>query len=303
MHNRENWDDLRFVLAVTRHGSVTAAARELGVNHATVLRRVALFEQRNGLELFVKTVRGYQVAKGHQRILDALRDVENSVQGIGRAVQGTQAPLGGTVRVTSTDTFCHAVLPAIVTQIREATKNLRIELISNNAHLDLARLDADLVVRPAPQLPPDLDGTSPAQLGFALYAAKGNIPDVWLGLSGLLARTGTARWMEKHVTAEQISATGDSFLTLQELAAKAVGRVYLPCFVGDPDTRLVRIESDGVVPISVPIWVAGHRELVDVPRIRAVREIICSALTAARSQLLGEPPDKSANIAGQSGGR
>ena len=263
-----------------------------------MLRRVASFEKKNGLELFVKTVRGYQVAKGNQRILDALKDVETAVHGIGRAVQGVQAPLGGTVRVTSTDTFCHAVLPPIVTQIREATKNLRIELISNNAHLDLARLDADLVVRPTPQLPPDLDGTSPAQLGFALYAAKGNIPDVWLGLSGLLARTCAARWMEKHVTEEQISATGDSFLTLQELAAKAVGRVFLPCIVGDPDTRLVRIESDAT-PISVPIWVAGHRELVDVPRIRAVREIICTALTAARSQLLGEPPVSSGNIAGQ----
>ena len=56
MHSKIDWDDLRYVLAVYRNGSVTKAARELNVNHATVIRRVAAFEDATGLQLFEKTV-------------------------------------------------------------------------------------------------------------------------------------------------------------------------------------------------------------------------------------------------------
>ncbi len=61
MHS-DNWDDLRYVLAVAETGSVSGAARRLGVNHATVLRHVAAYEARHGIELFDKSARGYAVS-------------------------------------------------------------------------------------------------------------------------------------------------------------------------------------------------------------------------------------------------
>ncbi len=67
MHSKENWDDLRYILAVAEHGSVSATARHLGVNHATVLRHVAAFEARHQIELFEKSARGYgcmRIVKG-----------------------------------------------------------------------------------------------------------------------------------------------------------------------------------------------------------------------------------------------
>ncbi|MBS0563422.1 MAG: LysR family transcriptional regulator, partial [Proteobacteria bacterium] len=73
---RANWDDLRFVLAVIQEGSVSAAARVIGVNHATVLRRVAAFEAAHGLALFDKTARGYRIPPDRAQVIEAARDVD-----------------------------------------------------------------------------------------------------------------------------------------------------------------------------------------------------------------------------------
>ena len=77
---REDWDDLRMILAVAEAGSVSAAARGLGVNHATVLRRIAAFERATGIELFDKTARGYTVPEDRQRIVEAIGEVDAAIQ-------------------------------------------------------------------------------------------------------------------------------------------------------------------------------------------------------------------------------
>ena len=169
MH-KENWDDLRFVLAVARHGSVSAAARVLGVNHATVLRRIAAFEDRHGSTLFDKTPQGYSIPKERDQVIEAAQDVENAVLAVERLIEGVHAPLKGRVRVTSTDTFCATLLPDCLMDLRKTASDLQIEVITSNAHLDLARLDADVTIRPTLKLPPELRGQVVADLAFGIYA-------------------------------------------------------------------------------------------------------------------------------------
>lgn len=286
MHNRENWDDLRFVLAVAEAGSVSAAARVLNVNHATVLRRVATFEERHSAEIFDKTASGYAIRGDRLRVIDAAREVENAVQAVKRVISGAQAPLRGVVRVTSTDTFCHHVLPPIIARMQQNARELHIELLSTNAHLDLARLHADITVRPAANLGEDLRGQAPAQLGFDVYAKPGSADDKWLALSGPLARSRVINWIADNVPPDAITGSGDSFPTLKELAATGLGQAILPCVIGDADPRLERRRGRvSVMPIN--IWVASHTDLVDVPRIRAVRDLLTEALAADAPRLAG----------------
>ena len=113
MH-RDNWDDLRYVLAVSETGSVSAASRMLKVNQATVLRRIAAFEDRQGAEVFERSPQGYQVPSDRLRLVEAAREVRNAIDTVGRILQGAEAQLSGVVRVTSTDTFCISVLPDVV---------------------------------------------------------------------------------------------------------------------------------------------------------------------------------------------
>jgi DNA-binding transcriptional LysR family regulator len=284
MH-RSNWDDLRFVLAVAQNGSVSAAARSLGVNHATVLRRVAAFEARHGSAIFNRTARGYTIAPNQMPVIEAAREVEAAVHSVSRQIEGAKAPLHGLVRVTSTDTFCNGLLPPIIARLHREAPDLQIELLCSNAHIDLTRMQADVTVRPAMTLPEDLTGTVAARLGFAVYGGP-NGSAGWLGLSGVLARSAPGMWMATQDFGGRVNGSADSFLTLRELIAAGLGHGILPCILGNTDTRLVRLR-DRMPEIAVDIWVASHADLADVPRVHAVRQHLAAALTAQAAALLG----------------
>lgn len=285
MH-RSNWDDLRFVLAVAEAGSVSGAARRLGVNHATVLRRIAGFEERAGIVLFDKGARGYDVPVDRKRVLDAAREVATAIQGVERALRGAQAPLSGVVRVTSTDSLCQVVLPPIVAELRRDAPELRIELLGSNAHVDLGRIQADITVRPAEKLPEDLMGESPAKLAFGAYGARGGATTDWLGLAGPLTRSAPGRWIETHVDPRDFAGAADSFLVLREMVAAGQGVAILPAILGEGDARL-EPRPDLFPGISVPIWVASHVDLAGVPRLAQVRARLVGALGARAAALQG----------------
>lgn len=284
---RENWDDLRFVLAVAEEGSVSAAARRLGVNHATVLRRVAAYEAAAGLVVFDRTARGYSVPPPMGRLIDAAREVDRAVQAVGRALRGTLAPLSGEVRVTSTDSLCQSVLAPIVARLRVESPHLNVELLCSNAHLDLARTHADITVRPAHALPDDLVGESAAVLGFGLFRKRGTATTDWLGLSGPAGRSRIGRWIEENVDPARIVARADSFLVLRELAAAGLGLAGMPDFIGAEHPGLERVT--GVLPdLAVDIWVASHSDLAEIPRIAAARSLLTQAVAEQAARLRGE---------------
>lgn len=274
-----NWDNLRFVLAVAEDGSVSAAARRLGVNHATVLRRVAAFEEEQGGPVFEKTATGYRVLPDRATVIDAARDVANSVLVVERLMHGARAPLRGVVRVASTDSLCQMVLPPLIAELNRLSPELRVDLMSSNGHLDFSRLQADITVRPAERLPEDMTGEICTRFAFHPYGAPG-VENRWLGLTGPLARSNPARWITANVAPEAIVAGADSFLVLREMARAGMGLAVLPGYVGDSCPGLER--RDGLMPASsVPVWVATYGALRQVPRIRIVCDRIREFLAAS----------------------
>ena len=286
MH-KENWDDLRFMLAVAENGSVSSAARVLGVNHATVLRRISAFEARHGGKIFDRTPQGYVIPPDRKKVVDAAREVEAAVHSLDRLIKGAQAPLRGTVRVTSTDTLCHGLLPEMLSGLARKAGDLRFELICSNSHLDLGRLDADIAVKPATELQDGLVGALGARLGFAVY---GDADLAWLGMSGAIARSKPAQWLTEKVREKDFVSKADSFLTLREMVAAGVGKSVLPCVLGDADPRIDKVE-DGMPDMSVGIWVACHPDMADVPRIRAVYRLLLEELTDRSDVFLGMTRD------------
>lgn len=281
-----DWDDLRFVLAVAEAGSLSAAARQLGVNHATVLRRIDGFEARAGLALFDRTPRGYRVAAQRKRVIEKMKQVESAVLATERAIVAAQSPLAGVVRVTSTDSLCVGILPGIVSALESEIEGLIIDLSSQNLHVDLARLDADVAVRPARDLPDDLVGTQAGRMGFGIYTAAGQGPDRWLGFTNALARTWLSEVFDAAAGEDKVVARSDSFLVLREMAAGARGRAILPCLLGDPDPRLQRLDDPGSLP-DTPVWVASHADFAQVPRVRTIRALLTAALAAQGDILAG----------------
>lgn len=281
-----NWDDIRYVLAVAESGSVSAAARALGVNHATVLRRIAAFETAQGAPVFDRTGQGYVVPPDRLRVIEAAREAAQAVDTVMRHMQGAGTGAQG-VRLTSTDSLCVSVLPGVAAELAAGDPPLEVELLAANSHLDLARLAADVAVRPALSLPPDLVGEQAGVMAFAVYHAAGGLtrPD-WLGLRGTLARSVAARWMADVAGDAPVGGGADSFLVLRELAAAGLGRTVLPCVLGDGDPRLSR-DPAHVIEAAAPVWVASHVDLAQTRRLRLIRARILQAVTARADLLAG----------------
>src|SRR3546814_2348607 len=99
----KNWEDLRVFLAVARAGSLSGAARTLGLNHSTVFRRIAVFEARLGVLLFERLPTGYLLTPAGEELQDGALRIEEEIASLSRKVSGQDMRLSGTVRVTTID--------------------------------------------------------------------------------------------------------------------------------------------------------------------------------------------------------
>lgn len=277
MH-RQNWDDLRFVLAVAETGSVSEAARNLGVTHATVLRRVASFEERHGEPMFLRGARGYSVLPDKLAVFEAAQEIENAVMAVDRLLTGSAA-LKGPVRITSTDSLCQTVLPRIIRDISEAYPDLQVSLNSANRHLDFSRLAADITVRPAEQLEDSLIGTKAGALAFGVYRAKSGTaePEKWLTLEGPLARSKPGQWMASNLRKSQFGVGSDSFMVQLSLVAAGAGQSFLPTMVAQGDPRLVEVKTD-MDRMAVPVWVGSAADMAHTPKVKRVSAMLADGL-------------------------
>src|SRR3954453_6205324 len=100
-----DWDDFRFVLAIVRGGSVSAAAKQLGVDHATVIRRVDRLEKHLSAKLFDRRKTGYLLTEAGQRVADSAEAMESTIVANQEQVGGSRAHLTGTVRIGAPDGF------------------------------------------------------------------------------------------------------------------------------------------------------------------------------------------------------
>ena len=127
-------------------------------------------------------------------------------------------------------------------------------------------------------------GVAAAERGLDVYAAAG-APGGWLGVAGALSRAPGGRWANAQARDAAVAVT-DSYLVLRAMLAQGLGRSALPCILGDADPRLRRL-GIAVAPRSVPIWVASHPDLAEVPRIAATRRALIAALGAEAGRLMG----------------
>lgn len=125
-------DDLRYVLAVAEHGGLAAAARVLGVNHTTVLRRVNALEEAQGLRLFERLPTGYALTAGGEEMLAAARQLSSVVTDLERHLAGRDLRVEGRLRVATTDTLAASMLPRHLGSFRARYPGIVVELAVGN---------------------------------------------------------------------------------------------------------------------------------------------------------------------------
>lgn len=286
MTHRVGWDDLRYALAVAEGGSVAAAARRLGVNHTTVLRRIQAFEKTHGIRLFDRLPTGYALTAAGEQLAAAARQIDDTVSTLERHITRQDVKLEGVIRMTTTDTFMTSILPRHLASFRLAHPRITIELALTNTRLNLTKRDADIAVRPAKMPPSPLVGHRVSTVGFAIYAADSylvNRPNgrleeyTWLAGDEVLANSPVAAWMHKNVPEAKVAFRADSFVALCKAAEAGIGVAALPCCLADRVTTLKRLRGP-VDELSTGLWLLTHRDLAGAARIRAFMDHMKDAL-------------------------
>lgn len=296
MPHRVNWDDLRILLAIADQGSVASAARQLGVNHTTVLRRMQAFEEAKKIRLFDRLPTGYVLTAEGEQLVAGARSIDDTVSALERRIAGQDLKLEGVIRVTTTDTFMTSILPGPLARFGEEHPRIAIELALTNSRLNLTKRDADVAIRPVRELPPPLIGVRAGDVGFAVYGERGYLenrpadplsPDhSWLGGDEMLVNSPVAKWMRSHVPDAHVVFRADSFVALFHAVRAGLGLAALPCCLGDADPALQRLEAPAV-GLDVGLWVLTHQDLSKAARIRAFVDHMTRAIEGKRAQLAG----------------
>jgi len=283
MH-RLRWDDLQFVHAVAKHGSLSAASRQLGVNHATVLRRIATLEASAEVRLFDRTKDGYRLRPEGRALLASLKLMDQASARIVRSLALTSQGIEGTFRVATTDAIACLLLPGYLEALREAHPNINIEIDVSNDPIDMSLSGAEILIRPGAELPSELSGMRAGSIPFAVFGAPAYLekhpgPEEttreWLGVAPGFAQSTVGEWqLFRHHP--NIDFTADSFLALAALAAKELGLAMLPVFVGQNTKGLVPLTEFPDCP-ETGLWVATHKEFRKQSEIEALLDFFFNA--------------------------
>ncbi len=298
----DNWDDLRLFLAVAHSGTLSGAARVLGVNHSTVFRRIGAFEEALGVRLFERLPNGYLLTPAGEELHEGALRVEDEIAGLSRKVTGQDLRLSGTVRVTTIDMLAFGLLPRHLAGFRQLYPGIEIELIVGNATLSLSRREADVALRVGNEPPESLVGRRAGRLVFATYASAGYCsknPETdlaqhdWIGFDA--EHAALVRRFSSFLPQVKPVLRANSVAAALAAAKAGLGLAPLPCGIADLEPDLVRVAP---LPddFSLDLWLLTHEDLRRTARIRAFLDFLADALMKEAPLLEGRLPGDDAEI-------
>lgn len=170
MNKEIGWEFYRSFLAVLREGSLSGAARSLGITQPTAGRHIDRLEQLLGLTLFIRSQTGFLPTEEAIALKPHVEVMESAAQALVRAATIQGEGISGIVRVTASEVIGIEVLPPIVAALREQHPELRIELVMTNRVQDLLHREADIAVRMSPPLQGQLIARHIGQVELGLHA-------------------------------------------------------------------------------------------------------------------------------------
>ncbi len=291
-----DWDDVRYFLAVARGGSVRAAAERLGVNHATVLRRVAQLEERLGARLFDKLPSGYRMTGAGEEVLGLAEQMEASSNQLEARVLGRDQGVRGMLRVTMAPTIAtHLLMPDFADFARlhpEVEIERPVARRAGEPHQprsrrrDPGRLRSQ---RPAAQ-PPRAEG--PELFGgvylsrdlLAAWRAGTTSPVRWIVKDNL----GVPDWAQQgEIPAAEVPFRTTSADAQIVAVRQGLGMTTLPCFVGDADPLLARVPGTDL-RMHGTLWLLTQGETRKSRRVRLFTEFISARLASHAPSLAGK---------------
>ncbi|WP_231512417.1 LysR family transcriptional regulator [Paucibacter sp. KBW04] len=285
-----DWNQLKAFLETAELGSLSAAARKLGLAQATLSRQVAAIEAQLGLTLFERVGKAMAITSSGQALLEHARLMGAAAEDLRLAASGQSQTVEGVVQVSATGPVAAYLLPPLLHRLAEIAPKLLVEVISSDAISDLMRREADIAIRHMRPEQPDLIGRFVRQASAGFYASRS-----WVQAHGHPRSAADARRCAfvgadrdgrylaylrghgldlKETNFSCYSADASTSLALMR-AGLGIGAMMEEIAAEMPDLQRV---LDEVAPIQFPIWLVTHRELRTSRRIRLVFDVLAEVL-------------------------
>ncbi|MCP5156089.1 MAG: LysR family transcriptional regulator [Ectothiorhodospiraceae bacterium] len=285
-----DWNQARAFLATAEKGSLSAAARALGLTQPTVGRQVAALEADLGVTLFDRVGRGLILTPSGLDLLEHVRAMGEAAGLLSVTASGRAQAIAGQVCITASDIVATYHLPPVVARLREVAPEIEVEILVSNAIQDLRRREADIAVRHVRPEQPDLIARLVNETTAHLYASRryldrhgrptslADLADahfVAYGDPGEAMRFLNAFGLE--LTAHNFPLDVSNGITAWEMVRHGLGIGVMTRELGETTPEVEALLPDAVA-FPVPVWLATHRELRTSRRIRLVFDLLAEHL-------------------------
>ncbi len=292
-----DWNDLKYFLAVARHGSTIAAGKALRLNQSTVQRRIVELEKRLGRKLVTRTASGYRLTDFGKELQPYAERIEAMVRDFERHVADTGRDRSGVIRVTCPEPIMQRMTP-LIERFHAGHPNLRVEFVMSDRYLDLCNGEADVAFRSG-DTDDELVGRKIADFVWAVYASRSyierhgkpaRVEDLsqhpLVSFDEAMSKHRVAKWLKDAAPNAKIVARNNSVLGLMYAVKSGVGVGALPAAIADSEPDLVRVL--GPIPELARSWrLLAHPDLRRTPRITAFFDFVVAEREALKSILTG----------------
>ncbi len=289
-----NWNDLQFLLAVARARTVSHAAKTLGVDHATVIRRLDQLERALGAKLFQRNPRGYNLTQPGERLLASAQAIENEALKAASEVAGSDPAISGTVRISSLEGFGNFFLAGRLPRFAAAHRDLSIELIAIQQIVALSRRDADVAITLQPQSSGRFVSEPLTDYLLYVYGTRAFLeraPKItsradlqshaFAGYIDDLVFMRDLDYLDEIGYSRRPRLQSSSLHAQMEASLAGFGLCVLPAFIAARHNALVPVLPEQVF-LQRRYWLVTHSETAGTARIRAVRGFIREEVDKAR---------------------
>jgi len=299
LHNATMIDrnDLKYFLAVARHGSTIAASKALRLSQSTVQRRLVELQKRLGRKLVTRTASGYQLTDFGKELRPYAERVEAMIEELEGHVADSGRDRSGVIRVTCPEPIVQR-MTALIERFHAQHPKLRVEFVMSDRYLDLSKGEADVAFRSG-DTDDELVGRKIADSVWAVYASRGyierhgrpeNVKDLALhplvSFDESMSNHRLTKWLQEVAPGAKIAARNNSVLGLMYAVKSGVGIGALPTPIADSEPDLVRVL--GPIPELARSWrLLTHPDLRRAPRIAAFFDFIIGQREALKSILTG----------------
>jgi len=277
-----DWDDLRYFLVFAQEQSLSAAARKLKVDHATVARRISALEASLNLKLVDRRPRAYVLTTDGERIANLGKRMEVESFAVERSALAGQSGVVGEVKVSAPPALACSLIAPHLGKLRQQHPHLSLQLLGNLGSASLNRREADIAIRLSRPTEPDFVARKITTILFALYGSAEYLDRTpadqltFIAYDESMEQTTQQLWLLEQAGDRPILLRSND-LNIQAMAAKAgVGLVALPYFLGEQYS----LKPAGISgpALEREVWLVTHSDIRHTASVQAVMTFLAQCL-------------------------